>query len=170
MCYLLLSCFMRPEGPWQQLHCRGGSGIAYTYTRAPSQTGIAGHFRAPPRMRCDVANSELTFCCRLSDRQKFPSNEQKPQSVAHVKPSQYERAGEYVRSSQLVDPTLFRSEYWKQFPTHISKNYEASIVFVEVRINFIMHAAHGHNSLIYLFDIKNFTLLDNGNNQRLDST
>ena len=30
ICFLFLSCYMRPEGPWQQLRCgRSGSGIAF---------------------------------------------------------------------------------------------------------------------------------------------
>ena len=95
-------------------------------------------------MRCDAADSELTFCCRFTDRQTFPSNKQKPRPLAYIKPEQYAKEGEYVRRSQFVDSMLFRSEYWKQFPTHISKKYEASIVFAEVRLHFIMPAAHGN--------------------------
>ena len=46
---LFLSCYMWPEGPWQQLRCcRSVSCIAFTYNLIMSQTGIAGHSRAPP--------------------------------------------------------------------------------------------------------------------------
>ena len=119
-------------------------------------------------MRGDATNSEPTFCYSFSDRRRFSSNKQKPRLLVHVRPSQYEKAGEYVRRSQVVDPTLFRSEYWKQFPTHISKKYEASIVFAEVRLHFIMPATHGHIPSIYLFDTQ-LLFLDNGNNQGLDT-
>ena len=108
-------------------------------------------------MRCDAANSELIFCCRFSDRQKYPSNKQKPRPSKHVEPAHNEKAGKVNRTPKPVEPTLFRSEYWRKFPTHISKKYEASIVFAEVRPHFIIPAAHGNMSCIYLLDIKNCT-------------
>lgn len=90
---------------------------------------------------------ELTFCCRFSDRQNFSSYKRKPRPFVHAKPAQYVKAGEYVRRSQVVNFPLFRSEYWTQFPTHISKNYDVGIVFAEVRIRLIIPVAHDYISI-----------------------
>ncbi|KAF8244421.1 hypothetical protein K440DRAFT_663457 [Wilcoxina mikolae CBS 423.85] len=45
--------------------------------------------------------------------------------------SQAEKSGQYRRRAQTVDYTLFRSEYWKQFPTNLTKSHEPGLVFSE---------------------------------------
>jgi len=37
-----------------------------------------------------------------------------------------------VRRSQVVDFALFKSEYWEQFPTSLSRHYEPGLIFTEI--------------------------------------
>jgi len=63
---------------------------------------------------------------RFSNRQKFREAKKTPPKVLG-------KAGQYIRRAQVVDFTLFRSEYWRQFPTNLTRDYEPSLVFAEVR-------------------------------------
>jgi superfamily I DNA/RNA helicase len=56
------------------------------------------------------------------DRQKF-------HDVESIK---LQQPGRYVRRAQTVDIALFRSEYWKQFPSSLTKAFEPGLVFAEV--------------------------------------
>ncbi|KAF8544382.1 hypothetical protein BDD12DRAFT_801307 [Trichophaea hybrida] len=59
-----------------------------------------------------------------ADRQKFHVGK-----TRHI--LQTEKPGQYRRRAQIVDYTLFRSEYWRQFPTNLTKSHEPGLVFSE---------------------------------------
>ncbi|KAF8533500.1 hypothetical protein BDD12DRAFT_898763 [Trichophaea hybrida] len=69
---------------------------------------------------------------RLLEQSVEFSNRQKFRGAKKVAPMVVGKSGQYVRRSQVVDFTLFKSEYWRQFPNSLSRDYEPSLVFAEI--------------------------------------